>query len=91
MAKLFVFSAAVKADLTWLVVVGLINSVVSAYYYLRVVRTMYMTPPASEESVPSTGGMRVALGVTVAGVLVFGLWPQALLVATQRAVLVVLP
>ena len=91
MAKLFVFSAAVKADLTWLVVVGLVNSVVSAYYYLRVVRTMYMTESGSEESVPSTGGLRIALGVTVAGVLLFGIWPQALLDATQRAALVVLP
>ena len=91
MAKLFVFSAAVKADLTWLVVVGLVNSVVSAYYYLRVVRTMYMTESGSEERVPSTGGMRIALGVTVAGVLLFGVWPQALLDATQRAAMVVLP
>ena len=45
-AKLYVFSAAVKADLLWLAIVGVLNSVVSAYYYLRVVRVMYLAPAA---------------------------------------------
>jgi NADH-quinone oxidoreductase subunit N len=42
LAKLYVFGAAVEAGLTWLAVVGVINSVVSAAYYLRVVVAMYM-------------------------------------------------
>jgi NADH-quinone oxidoreductase subunit N len=37
LGKLYVFGAAVQADLTWLVILGVVNSVISAYYYLRVV------------------------------------------------------
>jgi NADH-quinone oxidoreductase subunit N len=44
--KLYVFSAAVRGGLTWLAIVGALNSAVSAYYYLRVTVSMYMTEPA---------------------------------------------
>ena len=43
-AKLYIFSAAINSGLLWLAVVGVINSVVSAYYYLRIVRVMYLEP-----------------------------------------------
>jgi NADH-quinone oxidoreductase subunit N len=85
MAKLFIFSAAVKADLTWLALVGLVNSVVSAYYYLRVVRVMYLAPPTSPEAIPSPGTLRLALAITTAGVLVFGIWPRALMAVAEQA------
>jgi NADH-quinone oxidoreductase subunit N len=44
--KFLVFSAAVKADLTWLAALGIATSVISAYYYLRIVKTMYFDEPA---------------------------------------------
>ena len=88
MAKLFIFSAAVKANLAWLALAGLVNSVVSAYYYLRVVRVMYLAPPPSEEVVPAPAALRVAVGVTGAGILGLGLWPQALLRVAEQAALV---
>ena len=66
-AKLYVFSAAVKSGLLWLAIVGVVNSVVSAYYYLRVVRVMYLEPAPSEERVPSSHAFRVALGVSTLG------------------------
>jgi NADH-quinone oxidoreductase subunit N len=44
--KFLVFNAAVKADLTWLAAVGIATSVISAYYYLRIVKTMYFDEPA---------------------------------------------
>ena len=78
-AKLYIFSAAINSDLLWLAIVGVVNSVVSAYYYLRVVRVMYLEPPASEEKVPSSYAFRVALGVPVLGVLVIGIVPGPLL------------
>ena len=48
-AKVYVFNAAVQANLVWLAIVGVLNSVVAAYYYLRVVMNMYTAEPASEE------------------------------------------
>ena len=71
-AKLYIFSAAIKSGLLWLAVVGVANSVVSAYYYLRVVRVMYLEPAPSEERVPSSPVFRVALGVSALGILAIG-------------------
>ena len=79
MAKLYIFSAAVKSDLLWLAVVGVVSSVVSAYYYMRIVRIMYLAPAPSEEKVPSSYAFRVALGVSALGVLVIGIVPGPLL------------
>ena len=78
-AKVYVFAAAVKSDLLWLAVVGVGNSVVSAYYYLKVVRVMYLEPSPSEERVPSSYAFRIALGVSVLGILVVGVLPGPLL------------
>ena len=85
-AKLYIFSAAVSSDLLWLAIVGVVNSVVSAYYYLRVVRVMYLEPPASEERVPSSYPFRVALGLSALGVLFVGIVPGPLLRLAEIAV-----
>ena len=78
-AKLYIFGSALESGLLWLVVVGVANTVVSAYYYLRVVRTMYLDPPTSEEGVPTSPSLKLALGVSALGVLVFGFLPGPLL------------
>ncbi len=78
-AKVYIFGAAINSDLAWLAVVGVGNSVVSAYYYLKVVRTMYLEPPLSEEKVPTSYAFRAALGVSALGVLVVGIVPGPLL------------
>jgi NADH-quinone oxidoreductase subunit N len=44
--KFLVFDAAVKADLTWLAAVGIATSVIGAYYYLKIIKTMYFDEPA---------------------------------------------
>jgi NADH-quinone oxidoreductase subunit N len=77
--KLYIFSAAIKSDLLWLAIVGVINSVVSAYYYLRIVRVMYLEPAPSEERVPSSHAFRAALGLSALGVVVIGIVPGPLL------------
>lgn len=53
--KLFVFRAAVEADLSWLAIVGVINSAISAFYYLGVVVQMYMRSPAEYVQSPRVG------------------------------------
>ena len=75
MAKFYIFSSAVQHNLLWLVVIAVINSVISAYYYLRVVKVMWLGEPASEEKVPSSGALRVALALSCLGVLLLGIIP----------------
>jgi NADH-quinone oxidoreductase subunit N len=75
MAKFYIFSSAVQNDLLWLVVIAAINSVISAYYYLRVVKVMWFGQAASEEKVPSSGAPRFALFVCCLGVLLLGIIP----------------
>jgi NADH-quinone oxidoreductase subunit N len=48
-AKLYIFTAAVNSGLAWLAILGVINSVVSAYYYIRVIRVMFLQPPSAPE------------------------------------------
>jgi len=90
-AKLYIFSAAVNSDLLWLAVVGVVNSVISAYYYLRVVRVMYLEPPSSPEAVPSSGVFRIALGVSALGVVGLGVVPGPLLKVAESAVRIFIP
>ena len=75
MAKFYIFSAAVQHSLLWLVVIAVINSVISAYYYLRVVKVMWLGKPAYDEKVPSSGALRVALSLSCLGVLILGIIP----------------
>ena len=84
--KLYVFNAAVNADLVWLAVAGGINSTISAYYYLRVVKTMFMSPAKSEEPITAAPSMAVPLLLTTAGVLFFGFAPGFLLDFAVNAV-----
>lgn len=74
--KYYVFLAAVKADMTWLAIVGVLTSLVSAYYYLRLVVVMYFKEGESDlETAPS---VRALVAVTVAAffALQLGLYPS---------------
>ncbi len=75
MAKFYIFGGAVQHGLLWLVVIAVLNSVISAYYYLRVVKVMWLGEPASEEKVPSSGALRVALALSCLGILLLGIIP----------------
>ena len=85
MAKFYIFSQAAQNDLLWLVVIAAINSVISAYYYLRVVKVMWFGEPASEEKVPSSGAPRLALLLCCAGVLLLGIIPGLLMKLAELA------
>ena len=85
MAKFYIFSGAVQHDLLWLVVIAVINSVISAYYYLRVVKVMWLGEPASEEKVPSSGALKVALSLSCLGVLLLGIIPGFVMKLAETA------
>ncbi len=91
MAKIYIFNAAVQYDLTWLVIIAVVNTAISAYYYLRVVKVMYLEAPPSEEAVPSSASLRAALSFCCLGVLLLGVYPWALLRITQAAVDIFFP
>ena len=63
-AKFYVFSAAIKSNLIWLTIIGVFNSGVGAYYYLRIIVAMYMRQPQKQTPVA-----RVPLGVALATAL----------------------
>jgi len=85
MAKFYIFSGAVQHGLLWLVVIAVINSVISAYYYLRVVKVMWLGEPASEEKVPSSGALRLALSLSCLGVLLLGIIPGYVMKLAEMA------
>jgi NADH-quinone oxidoreductase subunit N len=85
MAKFYIFSGAVRHGLLWLVIIAVINSVISAYYYLRVVKVMWMDKPASRAKVPSSPALRVALALSCLGVLLLGIVPGFVMKLAQMA------
>ncbi len=85
MAKFYIFSGAVQNGLLWLVIIAVINSVISAYYYLRVVKVMWLGKPASETKVPSSVALRVALAISCLGVLVLGIVPGFVMKLAEMA------
>ncbi len=85
-AKLYIFNAGIRADLAWLVIVGVLNSAISAFYYLGVVRQMFLGAPESEEAVRTAPSTALSLAVATAGVLAFGILPMPLISAARDAV-----
>jgi NADH-quinone oxidoreductase subunit N len=93
-AKLYVFNAALKSDLVWLTVIGLINSGVAAYYYLRVVVVMYMYEPEPGEEklqLRAAPGLTAALVLTAIITIWLGVKPGSVLDYANRGALRLLP
>jgi NADH-quinone oxidoreductase subunit N len=83
-AKFYVFAAAIKAGLYALAVIGVVTSVVGAYYYLTIVKTMYFEEPAGGFE-PMRPELRFVLGVTGLFVLLFFVYPAPLVDAAAAA------
>jgi NADH-quinone oxidoreductase subunit N len=86
--KFYIFGGAVQAGHVPLAVIGVMASLVSVYYYLRVVVVMYMRPGVAGESpfLPVHAGARLALLVAVVGILALGVYPGPLYAAARAAV-----
>jgi NADH-quinone oxidoreductase subunit N len=85
--KFYIFSAAVQGGFIWLAVIGVMNSFVSVYYYLRVVKTAYFdTVETQVKPANLTVTVVVTLLITAAGTLAFGLFPHELLRFSQVAI-----
>jgi NADH-quinone oxidoreductase subunit N len=79
--KFYIFKAALQSHLVWLTVLGLLNSVVAAYYYLRILVVMYMHEPseATNDVEPLSTGLRAALLLPALGTFILGIFPTAIL------------
>ena len=87
--KYLVFVAAIEGGLTWLAVIGVLTSIVSAYYYLRVLVVLWMRDPAEQPEraraslFPVSPITRIVLVVCAVGLLVFGIAPGGVIELTQ--------
>ena len=86
-AKFYVFSAALQQNLVGLVIIGVINSAVAAYYYLRIIVVMYMREPREEVPVaPIPLGLGTALALSLAATIYLGVLPNRVLEYASRSV-----
>ncbi|WP_262030970.1 NADH-quinone oxidoreductase subunit NuoN [Microvirga sp. Mcv34] len=83
-AKFYVFAAAIQANLVTLAVIGVVTSVIGAYYYLRIVKVMYFDAPV-ERFEPMSPGVSFVLVVSSAVVLLFWLVPAPIVNAAGAA------
>jgi NADH-quinone oxidoreductase subunit N len=85
--KFYLFSAAIQRGLVALAVIAVLNSVVAAYYYLRLIVYMYMREPEGAATTAFvTPAASIALGLSAWVTLQLGLWPGPVLTLAQRAV-----
>ena len=88
-AKIYIFAAAINTGeslMTWLVIIGVVNSVVSAYYYLRIIKVMFLQPAINSQRLGASWPVNVALGVAALSMLWLGVAPNTLLSAAEQAV-----
>lgn len=83
-AKFYVFQAAVQANLYGLAVLGVLSSVVAAYYYLRIVKMMYFDPPAGAFDRPGTA-VSLVLGAASLATLLFWIFPGPIVASAAAA------
>src|SRR5499427_2469764 len=85
-AKFYVFSAALRANLIWLTLIGVVNSAIKAYYYLRIIVVMYMRESRKEVPVsPVSPGLALALALSILATLYLGILPNRILKIAQHS------
>lgn len=86
--KFYIFSAAVKAGYVGLAIIGVINSVISVYYYLRITVLMYMKDPQREFApILLSPFVLIALIITVFGTLQMGIFPSKIIELAKNSIL----
>lgn len=74
--KLYIFLAAIKQELYTLIIVGLVNIVISLYYYLIIVKKMYINEPTDRSPLIVSPSMQAVIYVGLAGTLMLGIYPK---------------
>jgi len=76
MGKFYVFMSAIQAGYTWVVIIAVIFSAISAYFYLRIVMMMYFKEPKETFELSSSPAIGLAVAIAVVGVLAIGVIPS---------------
>ncbi|MDA0986839.1 MAG: NADH-quinone oxidoreductase subunit N [Bacteroidetes bacterium] len=76
--KYYLFAAAIQRDLTWLVILGVLTSIVSLYYYLRLIVYMYFRDPENQNNIIVTNDFKIAISFSTIVVILFGIYPSSL-------------
>ena len=85
--KFYIFSAAIQAGYIWLAIIGVMNSLVSVFYYLRITVLMYMKPAEADLGpVVFSPAQTAVVALTAAGVLAIGIFPGCLYNLAMNAV-----
>ena len=80
LGKLYLFNAAIKSELIWLVLFGVINSVFSAYYYLKVIKTLFDSDiEIIKYQTSRSYSLNIVLICALLGVLILGVYPDPFL------------
>jgi NADH-quinone oxidoreductase subunit N len=88
--KFLLLGAAVEARAMGLAIAGIINSAIALYYYVNIIRLMYLAEPAQGRAVRADGALRLALVLCFAGTLWLGLFPGSLLTTIRSMASVIL-
>ena len=85
MGKFWLFGAAIESGYVWLAVIGVLNSAVSLYYYIRIVVFMWLKNEPSGSMPSSSPSYALVLGVAVAATILLGVYPQPLFQFAQAS------
>ncbi len=85
--KFYIFKAALEQNLVWLTILGLLNSAVAAYYYLRILVVMYMHEPGETTATlpPVPAGLMATLWASALGTLFLGIFPTWVLAFADKS------
>jgi NADH-quinone oxidoreductase subunit N len=87
-AKFYIFMAGWQSGAHWLVVVAVIATIVSLYYYLRLLRAIFIAAPESEEPVATPPAINATLILSALLVIALGVYPNLVLTVIERVQLV---
>ncbi|MFA4915197.1 MAG: NADH-quinone oxidoreductase subunit N [Syntrophales bacterium] len=87
MGKFYIFSAAIKAEYYWLAVIGVLNSTIAAYYYLRVIMYMYFKEPEGElGNIDLSPAYIIVILISIWAIIQMGIFPREFLLIAQKSV-----
>jgi NADH-quinone oxidoreductase subunit N len=85
MGKFWLFGAAIDSGYYWLAVIGVLNSAISLYYYLRLVVFMYLKKETAGSEPRSNPALTLTLAVAIVATLVLGVYPRLLFEVADRS------
>jgi NADH-quinone oxidoreductase subunit N len=86
MGKFWLFGAAIESGYVWLAVIGVLNSAVSLYYYIRVVVFMYLKKETTGSEPTLSPGLAFTVALAVVATIAFGIYPRQVFEAAEASV-----